>query len=163
MELPRELVKCGDVTIEALLIGVGGPLAVLLPGASRGADDLLPLAHALEQQLGQAVGALFRKAGRVSDAIGRLGPTEFAVIAPATDDSGVQHLVHRLREAIESEPVGTNGHTDHVKLKAGYCVVPDFRKASLEATELLLRATTALRQLSLDSARDSMIRNFDEE
>ena len=116
-----------------------------------------------ERQLGQAVGTLFRKAGRVSDAIGRLGPKEFAVIAPATDDSGVQQLVQRLRKAIESQPVGTNGHTDQVKLKAGYCVVPDFREAALEATEVLLRATTALRQLSLDSAGNAMIRNFDEQ
>lgn len=117
-----------------------------------------------ERRLGQAVGSLFRKAGRVSDAIGRLGPKEFAVIAPATDDSGVQRLVQRLREAIESEPVGDNGQENQVRLKAGYCVVPDFREAALEATEVLLRATTALRQLSLDSAAsDAMIRNFNEE
>lgn len=114
-------------------------------------------------RLGQDVGTLFRKAGRVSDAIGRLGPKEFAIIAPATDDRGVLQMVDRLRKAIESEPVGTNGHTGRVKLKAGYCVVADFREAALEATELLLRATTALRQLDVDSSGEELIRNFDED
>jgi len=113
-------------------------------------------------RLGQAVGALFRKAGRVSDAIGRLGPKEFAIIAPATNSRGVLQMVDRLRQAIESELVGTNGHTGRVKLKAGYCVVADFREAALEATELLLRATTALRQLDVDHSGDALIRNFDE-
>jgi diguanylate cyclase (GGDEF)-like protein len=100
--------------------------------------------------VGLAVGKLFRKVGRVSDAIGRLGPTEFAVIAPATDDGGVRQLVERLRRAVEAEAKAVSGGASPMELRAGYSVVSNFREADLGATELLLRATTALRQL--DSA-----------
>ena len=37
------------------------------------------------QRIAEQVGQLFKRAGRASDAIGRLGHSEFAVIAPATD------------------------------------------------------------------------------
>ncbi len=113
------------------------------------------------QDIGVAVGKLFRKVGRVSDAIGRLGPTEFAIIAPATDDEGAMKMVERLRAAIESESLDANGGKRLVILRAGYSVVPDFREAEIGATELLLRATTALRQIATDSADDTTIRSFE--
>lgn len=106
-----------------------------------------PVAVGPLDELGLAVGKLFRKMGRVSDAIGRLGPLEFAVIAPATNDEGVLQLVERLRGAIESEAGTVSPIGGPIELRAGYSVVPDFREAELGATELLLRATTALRQL----------------
>ncbi len=111
--------------------------------------------------IGVAVGKLFRKVGRVSDAIGRLGPTEFAIIAPATDDEGAMKMVERLREAIESASHDVNGDDRLVILRAGYSVVPDFREAEIGATELLLRATTALRQIAEDSEDDATIRSFE--
>src|SRR3954470_19159350 len=40
------------------------------------------------QRIAEQVGQLFRRAGRFSDAIGRLGHSEFAVIAPATTSDG---------------------------------------------------------------------------
>ncbi len=113
------------------------------------------------EDIGVAVGKLFRKVGRVSDAIGRLGPSEFAIIAPATDDEGAMKMVERLRAAIESESRDPNGSDRLVILRAGYSVVPDFREAEIGATELLLRATTALRQIATDSADDTTIRSFD--
>lgn len=113
------------------------------------------------QDIGVAVGKLFRKVGRVSDAIGRLGPSEFAIIAPATDDEGAMKMVERLRAAIESESRDPDGGDRLVILRAGYSVVPDFREAEIGATELLLRATTALRQIATDSADDTTIRSFD--
>jgi hypothetical protein len=35
-------------------------------------------------------------------------------------------------------------------LRAGYFAVPDFHDAEVDATEMLLRATTALRSLKVD-------------
>jgi hypothetical protein len=35
-----------------------------------------------------------------------------------------------------------------VQVRAGYCAVPDFAESSVDAVELLLRATTALRDLT---------------
>jgi len=111
--------------------------------------------------IGSAVGKLFRKVGRVSDAIGRLGPTEFAIIAPATDDEAAMKMVERLRAAIESESHDDTSGKRLIALRAGYSVVPDFREAEIGATELLLRASTALREIATDSEDDSAIRSFD--
>jgi hypothetical protein len=48
-----------------------------------------------------------------------------------------------------------------VRIKAGYCAVPDFADAAVDATELLLRATTALRDLKLRGDGDR-IRAFEQ-
>jgi DNA-binding response OmpR family regulator len=53
----------------------------------------------------------FRRAGRVSDAVGRTGPAEFTVFAPATDETGVEGLVQRITDAV--------ARTAAVKLRAG--------------------------------------------
>ena len=87
------------------------------------------------------------RSGRVSDAIGRLGPTEFAVIAPATGREGALRLVDRLGGAVEATQIPVRGGERRLRVKAGYCAVPDFAESAVDATELLLRATTALRDL----------------
>ncbi len=102
-------------------------------------------------RLAAAVGEALRKAGRSSDAIGRLGPLEFAVIAPATGPEAALKLVERLRETVETHPVKRNGGTPaSIGLRAGYFAVPDFHDAKVDATEMLLRATTALRTLKVE-------------
>jgi len=45
---------------------------------------------------GDRVAAAFKAEGRISDAIGRTGPDEFTVFAPATDRTGAARLVERL-------------------------------------------------------------------
>ena len=87
------------------------------------------------------------RSGRVSDAIGRLGPTEFAVIAPATGAEGAVRLVNRLGGAVEATQIPVRGGERSVRVRAGYCAVPDFAESTVDAVELLLRATTALRDL----------------
>jgi diguanylate cyclase (GGDEF)-like protein len=99
------------------------------------------------QRLSDQVGAVFRQVGRGSDAIGRLGPAEFAVIAPATGREGAVRLVDRLGGAVEATRIPVRGGERSVRVRAGYCAVPDFAESSVDAAELLLRATTALRDL----------------
>lgn len=43
-----------------------------------------------------------KRAGRVSDAIGRTGPVEFTVFAPATDETGAEGMVQRITDAVSS-------------------------------------------------------------
>jgi len=45
---------------------------------------------------GDGLAAAFKHEGRISDAIGRTGPREFAVFAPATDAAGAARLIQRL-------------------------------------------------------------------
>ena len=54
---------------------------------------------------------VFRAAGRISDAVGRTGPAEFTVFAPATDETGVEGLVQRINDTV--------GRTAAVRLRAG--------------------------------------------
>jgi PleD family two-component response regulator len=112
-------------------------------------------------RLSDQVGAVFRQVGRVSDAIGRLGPTEFAVIAPATGADGAVRLVNRLGGAVEATRIPVRGGERSVRVKAGYCAVPDFAESSVDAVELLLRATTALRDLRSGGEGDR-IRAFEQ-
>ena len=99
------------------------------------------------QRIAEQVGQILKKVGRSSDAIGRMGESEFAVIAPATDTEGAIRLVRRLGGTIESSPMPVRGGERSLRVQAGYCAVPDFAESPVDAVELLLRATTALRDL----------------
>lgn len=101
-------------------------------------------------RMSDQIGQLFRRSGRVSDAIGRLGQAEFAVIAPATGSEGALRLIRRLGAAVEATPIPVRGGERTLRVRAGFCAVPDFAESSVDAVELLLRATTALRDLKRD-------------
>jgi diguanylate cyclase (GGDEF)-like protein len=101
-------------------------------------------------RMSDQIGQLFRRSGRVSDAIGRLGQADFAVIAPATGSEGALRLIRRLGAAVEATPIPVRGGERTLRVRAGYCAVPDFAESSVDAVELLLRATTALRDLKRD-------------
>lgn len=103
-----------------------------------------------------------RRTGRVSDAIGRLGPSEFAIIAPATEAKGAVRLVERLQESLRSSPVSLeSGEERTLRIRAGYYAVPDYAHSSVDAVEMLLRAAATLRHLRTggDSA---LVRAFDD-
>ncbi|HEV2083698.1 MAG TPA: response regulator [Gemmatimonadales bacterium] len=113
------------------------------------------------QRIAQQVGQLFKRTGRSSDAIGRLGQSEFAVIAPATSSEGALRLIQRLGGTIESSPIPVRGGERYLKVRAGYCAVPDFAESPVDAVELLLRATTALRDLKREGDSEQ-VRAFDQ-
>jgi diguanylate cyclase (GGDEF)-like protein len=113
------------------------------------------------QRVAEQVGQLFKRTGRASDAIGRLGHSEFAVIAPATSSDGALRLIQRLGGTIEASPIPVRGGERNLRVRAGYCAVPDFAESPVDAVELLLRATTALRDLKRDGDAEQ-VRAFDQ-
>jgi diguanylate cyclase (GGDEF)-like protein len=113
------------------------------------------------QRIAEQVGQLFKRTGRASDAIGRLGHSEFAVIAPATGTDGAIRLIQRLGGTIEASPIPVRGGERTLRVRAGYCAVPDFAESQVDAVELLLRATTALRDLKRDGDSDQ-VRAFEQ-
>jgi diguanylate cyclase (GGDEF)-like protein len=113
------------------------------------------------QRIAEQVGQLLKRVGRSSDAIGRLGESEFAVIAPATSTEGALRLVRRLGSTIESSPIPVRGGERTLRVQAGYCAVPDFAESPIDAVELLLRATTALRDLKRGGDTEQ-VRGFDQ-
>lgn len=113
------------------------------------------------QRIAEQVGQLLKRVGRSSDAIGRLGESEFAVIAPATSAQGALRLVRRLGGTIEASPIPVRGGERSLRVQAGYCAVPDFAESPVDAVELLLRATTALRDLKT-AGNTEQVRGFEQ-
>jgi len=80
-------------------------------------------------------GSVVARSARVSDVVGTLSPTEFAVLAPGTDHAGAVKLAHRIGDALR----------DGVSVNVGYDAVPNLKYSPIDPVALLLRATTAVR------------------
>src|SRR2546426_9660647 len=93
----------------------------------------------------QQLAFAFRTAGRTSDAIGRVGPTEFAVLAFATDAAGSVTLAERLLRALKGARAASGSAAPPFRLRAGYYAVSDPRRAAVDPVQTVLRAAAALR------------------
>ena len=126
----------------------------LAPDFGESAPGSEPSDAELEAVVAQLAGA-FRAAGRVSDAIGRLGPTEFAVVASGTDAGGAVRLAERLANAVTegrgdslsalSASGAQAGAGARFRLRAGYYVVPDAHAPAADPADTILGAASALR------------------
>jgi PleD family two-component response regulator len=88
--------------------------------------------------LARRVAEFFRQSGRAADAVGRLSPLEFGIIAPDTSAEGAVRLMERLEQAV------SNG-TGSVQVRASYYVPDSLDDLQNEPGELLARAGAALR------------------
>ena len=88
---------------------------------------------------------VLRTLGRLSDIVGRVGPLEYVVLAPATTASGAAQLARRLAVAYRVALVHALPEDAQVRTQAGYCSLSNLAYAPLEAADILSRATTALR------------------
>lgn len=122
-------------------------------------DEKVP--ERLTREVAEQVAEICRTAGRASDAFGRLGELEFAIIAPATSTDGATRLAERMKARLEAIPLATEGVAHPVRVRAGYYAVPDFASSALDAEEILHRATAALRQLRADGSGVD-VRSFDD-
>jgi diguanylate cyclase (GGDEF)-like protein len=138
------------------------PIACVVFAPDADEDEPDPLEDEETRRMSDQIALLFRQAGRASDAIGRLGHSEYGVIAPATGPDAAVRMVRRLGGVIESSPIPVRGGEKTLRLRAGYCAVPDFAESSVDAVELLLRATTALRDLKREGQAGERIRAFEQ-
>ena len=126
------------------------------PGAAESADrtddDLPPAAIRIARTL--------RNAGRGSDTIGRLGQSEFVVLAPGTDHHGAFHLARRLVTEFDKVEGDSSESLSGLDLRAGYYAVRNFRTAAIDPIDLLVRASMALKQPH-GVHGDDRIRSFD--
>ncbi|HYT03770.1 MAG TPA: response regulator [Gemmatimonadales bacterium] len=84
-------------------------------------------------------GRLVARTARLSDVVGALGPTEFAVLAPATDHVGAVKLAERVASALFPVAGGST-------LRAGYDAVANLTYSPIDPVELLARATAAVQR-----------------
>jgi PleD family two-component response regulator len=122
--------------------------------------EMEPTPPAITEFMIERLGAIVRRTGRASDAIGRLGPAEFAIIAPATAEPGAIRMMERLESQLSDVLTQPDGIAQRVELRAGYCTVADGAQSDVDAVEMLLRANTALR-LVRDADRNDEWRAYD--
>src|SRR6266496_3850661 len=94
--------------------------------ARRRAAPLACVAFAVEEEAGQSaqrVTRVLREAARTSDAVGRIGPRQFAVIAPETGADAALRLAERLASALTDAPRRRIGAPPD--FLAGYAAVAD--------------------------------------
>ena len=120
---------------------------VLAPEVVDGAADDAAVAQVLTR-----VAKALKTSGRQSDAFGRIGPNEFAIIAPGSDAQGAMTLAARLLQAVEGGTGEPGDPAPRVRLHAGYDAVPNARYAPLGPEDLLARAVRALRRARASGA-----------
>src|SRR3989440_8961578 len=128
--------RTGELILQAAQHNASVACVAVAPardGEERGVDGLDGL---------RDVARLLEASGRRSDAIGRIGPAEFAVVAAGVNRAGARQLAKRLR--------GSGGGG----LRAGYDAVGSRRGGGggggLEARSLVARAARALEMAKLE-------------
>jgi PleD family two-component response regulator len=103
-----------------------------------------------------------RAAARAADTVGRLGPREFAVLAPDTDGEGAVQLFRRLSGVVGglAARVSGRGHVPALRLRGGYDARSGFRTTALDPAVLLGRALNALRAAEESGGDDGTIKAF---
>ena len=92
--------------------------------------------------LGDRLARAFYSQTRTSDALARVGPVEFIVLAPETDATGASRLAERLARAVESV-VNENGGP-RIRLRTAFYALAGPPTASLDPLMPVARARAAL-------------------
>ena len=105
--------------------------------------------EALLEEISRRVAAALRSVTRLSDTVGRLGPGEFIVVAPGTDETGAVRLADRVFEAVEGAARASMLDPAQFRhIRAGFCATKSDEPTTAE--DLLLKATLALRKAQAD-------------
>jgi PleD family two-component response regulator len=126
-------------------------MALVRPGAVEGAAASNGKANGEATALARRLGAMFRRAGRSADAIGRIGKLEFAIMAPQTGPEGAERLVQRFDALLQGVDEVQDQGSAGPHLRAGYCAVPDVAREAVDAEEMLSRASAALAMAEPDA------------
>lgn len=131
-------------------------LAPVLSRSAAGADEL-----PVPQRVSSDIGRMVAQAARGSDVVGRLGSSEFAILAPMTERAGAVEMVERLRDRVATmPPVVADGRAARIALRAGLVTVSGSSIETRDGSDLIVRASTALR--FAQSSRAPGVRTFDE-
>jgi diguanylate cyclase (GGDEF)-like protein len=97
------------------------------------------------ESLAQDIATFFKDSGRSADAIARLGPLEFGIIAPATTEEGAARMMERIENAIGALPITsvTGGH--RLSIRSGSISVADFADSDMDPVDMIERASAVFR------------------
>jgi PleD family two-component response regulator len=91
------------------------------------------------------IGPMLVRSVRLSDVVGVLGPTEFGLIAPATDRAGAVKLARRVGGVLREQTGDGNVIVPGRSLRVGYDAVANLGYTPGDPAELLVRAAAAVR------------------
>ena len=101
--------------------------------------------------LERRIAAVLRTTARYSDAIGRLGPNSFAIVAMDTDAQQARQLAERLGNAIHAAAASANvPRMPSLRVRAGYHGLSDI-DPPLDVKALMLHASVALERARAQS------------
>lgn len=137
-----------------------GPLACVVLALDMDPAEPAPGHPGSSAYLGRYVQAI-KGAARLSDVIGRLSSTEFAVLAPGTDAAGARRLAERLAASVSGATLAAGAAPTSIpRVRCGYEAVANVGYAPIEPVDLLVRAAAAVRTGRADS--DSWLRRFED-
>lgn len=135
--------RAREIGAEASRLGGGFACVAIAPDSDPLGRDA---ADGEAERVAEHLGGLLRRSSRASDAVGRLGRTEFAIVAPATEEEGAARLVRRLQDLADAAPLTSpSGEVRTLRLRAGLAAVRDLGPEPPDADEVLVRAAAALR------------------
>ena len=121
------------------------PLACVALAVELESHDVRPALLAAPPVAVAYAGEVLQARGRASDAIGRLGRSEFAVLAPSTTPEGAVQMARRLTQALQTAGPRPRG-LPPLLVRAGYEAVADLHATPLAPDRLLEHAGAALIQ-----------------
>ncbi|MFW5947584.1 MAG: response regulator [Gemmatimonadota bacterium] len=117
----------------------GRPIACVVISTSTGGGE----AEELDEETVDQLARLLRAATRKSDILGRIGPRDFAIVAPDTPPEGAETLADRLRQR-------TSAEADHLAkdgvARTGVYGIQDLRGIEFNPFDFVNRAAEASRQ-----------------
>jgi len=131
------------------------PLSCVVLGPSELEDAGLSDADA--RRLTDIVISTVRQTCRTSDLVGRLGPSQFAVIAPETGPRAAWQMVRRI--LLETDRRLGRERLSTGLFKAGYWSATNVQRVASRPVEILVNAVTALRSLD-DDEQEERIRLY---
>jgi PleD family two-component response regulator len=124
------------------------------------AVDLSGRGEGLSEDAGGVIVRALASATRLSDTVGRLGESDFVILAPGTSSPGAARLAERVLDAVDSTVRLEAPDVGGLRLRAGYYAVPNLGGESIVPVDLLSRATLALRRAQADQS-GIRIRSYD--
>jgi GGDEF domain-containing protein len=121
----------------------GAPIACVVLGLEDPVDEARePDTAAISSALALALSEVCR----VSDVVGQLSRSEFAVIATSTSPPDVPRMIRRIFHELDDRLARPTSNLT-TPIVAGYSMVPDAHEAGVRPVELLTRAKQALETL----------------
>jgi PleD family two-component response regulator len=105
-----------------------------------------------DRELAELVRDICRTQARASDAVGRIGPNEYVIIASSNGERGAEQIVTRLSEAFASTILVSRGRQHRLRLHAKIAAVTNLAEAPTDAVDMLYNATTSLREFRTNLA-----------